>query len=267
MFRISRLCLWVLLLTIVIVVSAWNGLALAQAGGPKPPGAEHLLGTDHLGRDVLKWTVSAASYSLYQVILGLLGACAIGISLSCLSALTYQGFGDSIIIGVAETLRSFPSVLLVLLFVVMGAPPAGALAGIFWMAFWRVLRVQLYQEMNKGYYLSALSIGLSPGQALVIHVLPNVLGRNISLVVSIMAEMITAECALEFLGLGPPLDVPSLGRQVFWAIDYAFDYAWTWLPASFAIIIGVAILQFMAKIISTKNFFGGGQFFLRRLAK
>ena len=225
----------------------------AQELEPRPPSLEHLLGTAQFDEDVLRWTLSGAGYTLTQVLIGLAGAFFIGVSLSCMSALKYQGWLDSIIIGIAETLRSFPGVLLVLLFAAMGISTAVALAGIYWLAFWRVLRVQLHQEMNKGYYLSSLSLGSSTGRSLVIHLVPNVLRKNIALIVSVLAEMMTAECALEFLGLGPALDVPSLGRQVFWALDYSFDYAWTWLPAAVVIVLAVAALQLVANVLSSNR--------------
>lgn len=225
----------------------------AQELGPSPPSTEHLLGTAQFGEDILRWTLSASGYTLTQVLIGLAGAFVIGVSLSCLSALKYQGWLDSITIGIAETLRSFPGVLLVLLFAAMGISTAVALAGIYWLAFWRVLRVQLHQEMSKGYYLSSLSLGLSPGRSLAIHLVPNVLKKNVALIITVLAEMLTAECALEFLGLGPPLDVPSLGRQVFWALDYSFDYAWTWLPAAVVIVLAVAVLHFAANILSSSR--------------
>jgi peptide/nickel transport system permease protein len=178
------------------------------------------------------------------------GALCIGITLAIVSSLRYQKGPDVAVIGLAETIRTFPGLLLVLLLGSMGFNTVGALIAVYWMMPWRVLRVQLYQERRRGYFLSAISLGRSPSGAMFVHALPNVLLRNRSLLLTMIADMLAAESALEFLGLGPPLDQPSLGRQVFWALDFSFDYAWTWVPAVVLIVSFVGVFQWLSSRLS-----------------
>lgn len=222
------------------------GLALwclsAAAAPLAPPDWHHWLGTDLLGRDVARRTVDAAAFTLTQTVLVLSASALLGILMGAWSALHYGRPTDRIIVLLAESLRAFPTLLLVLLFATAGLPATLFLTVYFWIPVWRITRPALAAQQRQPYALNARLMGMGPLRTLVTEVWPNVLVGSIPYLASLTAEILAAQTALEFLGFGPPIEQPSLGGLLLSATQLGFIAPWVWLP-SLAIVMAMVNLS------------------------
>lgn len=205
------------------------------------PNWQHWLGTDLLGRDVTARTLEAAYYTLSQTLLVLILSVAVGIVMGASSALQLGRFADRLIVLLAESLRAFPTLLLVLLFATAGMPATLFLAAYFWIPVWRIARPALAAQQRQPYALNARLMGMGRLRMLVTEVGPNVLPGTIPYFASLLAEILAVQAALEFLGFGPPIEQPSLGGMLLSATQLGFVAPWVWLP-SLVIIIAVVNL-------------------------
>ncbi|MEW8232492.1 MAG: ABC transporter permease subunit [Candidatus Thiodiazotropha endolucinida] len=215
-------------------------VAIEISNGLHPPSWTYPMGTDRLGRDVFIRSLFAAGLSLSLAALATLAAFLIGVVMALVSAANAGKWMDRVIVLLADGMRSFPSLVLALLFVTSGLPIALLLALYFWTAFWRTLRSQLNVEACQSYALVARLLGLSEIRVLAGEALPNALTTARSYFVVIFAEVLSVQSSLEFLGFGPPLNTPSLGGQLSEALQLPQAY-WIWLPSLLIIFIVVGL--------------------------
>ncbi|MEW8437669.1 MAG: ABC transporter permease subunit [Candidatus Thiodiazotropha taylori] len=157
------------------------------------------------------------------------------------SALYAGRLADRMIVLLAESLRAFPTLLLVLVFATAGLPATLFLAAYFWIPVWRLTRPALAAQKRQPYALNARLIGMGQLRTLVTEVGPNALSGSIPYLASLTAEILAAQAALEFLGFGPPIEQPSLGGMLLSATQLGFVAPWVWLP-SLAIIMTIVNL-------------------------
>lgn len=241
-------------LVIVGLLVLYVGMGRCATGSAlEAPGFEHWLGTDRLGRDVGQRTSEAVGYTTV-ISLAVLGSSALlGAFFAGLSALYYERVTDRGIVLVAESIRAFPTLLLALLLGAMGVRPSFVLILYFWIPVWRLLRAVLVAQLRRPYALAARLQGMSGPRVVLGEVLPNVLPGVVPYFAGILAEIISAQCALEFLGFGPPLDQPSLGGMVLEAFSLGLAAPWTWLPSLVAIIAGVLGLASVGRMFRERR--------------
>jgi ABC-type dipeptide/oligopeptide/nickel transport system permease subunit len=191
----------------------------------KPPSADHLLGTDQLGRDILSRILYGARVSL------LVGCVAVGIALSLGvvigSVSGYLGGAlDSGLTAVLELLLGIPRFLLAMLFVVMLEAKLTSLmlaVGLWSIpVFARVARGSSMAMKDRDFVLAARSIGVPSWRILVRHIGPNLLGSILVLATLGIAGAILAESGLSFLGLGVQPPMPSWGNMLSDGREYLF---------------------------------------------
>lgn len=216
------------------------------------PGWDHVLGTDRFGRDVLVITVQGALFTIGGCALALLLAVGVGVAVGIVSALYLGGSVDRFLVLWADALRSFPSIVLALLFVVAGIPIWLLLVVYFWVPIWRVMRVSMAAQRTQPYVLAARLFGLSRFRSLAQEALPNILPGLRPYVVLVFAEMVSVQAGLEFLGFGPSLDQPSFGTIVADALRVGGTYAWVWIP-SVVLMVGVFLLLLTLSLSLSKN--------------
>lgn len=205
----------------------------------KPPNDINLLGTDHLGRDVLARIVYGYRTSLLTCLSAVLLALVIGGSLGILSA-WYGSWFDRIIMRFMDVLFAFPILLLAIgVIAVVGASRWGAaiaIAIVYTPIFARLLRAPALVIANSDYVMGALAIGASDFRILAFHLLPN-LGSVILVQTSLLlSAAILVEASLSFLGLGAQPPTPSLGLALAEGRNFLLLSPW---PAIFS---GLAIL-------------------------
>jgi len=191
-------------------------------------GKAHLLGTDHLGRDVLSRIIWGARVSLtvgFAAVLvgGLLGA-ALGI------AAGYRGgLVDSVIMTVADAQLAFPFILLAIGIIGVLGPSFPTLIVVIglsgWVSYARVLRSQVLVLRSREFVDAIHALGGSVGRVILRHILPNVLSSLVVVATLELARAIVLEATLSFLGLGIQPPTPSWGVMVQEGREY-LDSAW-----------------------------------------
>lgn len=181
------------------------------------PSAAHLLGTDHLGRDVLARIVAGLGMSLAVAALALAVAVAAGV-LPALLAMTLGGPADALLFWIVDLLRAMPGVLLALvLAAVLGsglAPLSFAVGLTFAPTFALVTRASWKHERGMPYIGALQGIGAGPLRITFVHVLPNIAGPLVTQAAIILPRCIVTESVMSFLGLGASPDMVTWGRMV-----------------------------------------------------
>ncbi|CAO3414609.1 ABC transporter permease [Azospirillum doebereinerae] len=183
----------------------------------RPPGAEHWLGTDHFGRDVLSMIMVGARNSLS------IAAAAVGLGLVFgvplgLAAAALGRWGDEILARLGDLVFAFPAVLsAILLTAVLGAGAVNVVLalGLFNAAVLaRVTRGAAQAVWRREFVRAALALGRGPLSVTLVHVLPNVAGIVTVQATVLFAVAIVNEAALSYLGLGIQPPSPSWGKML-----------------------------------------------------
>jgi peptide/nickel transport system permease protein len=189
----------------------------------KPASALHWFGTDELGRDILSRVILGARTSLLA---GLVSAgIAVGIgSFFGIVAGYVGGFVDMLISRVADALLATPFLIVaIVLATFLGPSLANAMIAIGLAAapiFTRLARSQVLDVKATDYVESARALGFGDLRIVLYHVLPNIAAPLIVQATLTMAQAITAEASLSFLGLGEQPPVPSWGAMLNSAKSY-----------------------------------------------
>ena len=178
------------------------------------PGWPHLLGTDGTGRDILSLLMAGSRATVVVAIGASIVATLVGVLLSSLGALTARPVREAIAV-VVDILIAFPVLLIAMLI-------AAVWGGSLWVVIWavgigygvniaRVARAELRRIGRADFVTAARASGLTGGQILVRHLLPNAAPVFIVQLSWSMAAAVLAEAGLSFLGFGAPVTLPSWG--------------------------------------------------------
>ena len=188
-----------------------------------PPSPAHLLGTDHIGRDLLARLIYGARISLLVALTSVGAASLIGVTLGLLAGY-YGGWTESVVMRVVDIFLAFPAILLALALVAVLGADAGsviiALALVFWTQYARIVRAATLAEREKAYVEAARAIGAGDGHILFRHILPNIVSPVVILASLGMGTAVVAESTLSFLGLGVQPPAPSWG----WTLSFGTRY-------------------------------------------
>lgn len=175
-----------------------------------PPSAIHLLGTDHLGRDVLARIIAAIPVSLGAGLLATGIVFAIALPWGLAAGLS-GGRVDALMMRFADIIMAFPTLILTLGVIgFMGASLEAAVAGVaaaWWPANARLVRALVLSAREKDYVKAARLCGASRVQVVLRHILPQILPPLVVVVSLEMASVLLALSSLSFLGIGaqPPM--------------------------------------------------------------
>jgi peptide/nickel transport system permease protein len=187
------------------------------------PSAEHLLGTDDLGRDVLSRLIHGAPATLYASFLAVSIACLIGVPIGLLAGFL-GGWVDDAISRAVDTLLSFPAIVLAI--GVTGALGIGLTNGmiavgiVFSPLLARLVRAQTLIVKQELYVDASRCFGASNLRIIVHHIVPNAIQPVIVQITLLLAAALLAEASLSFLGLGVQPPQPSWGAMLARAYNY-----------------------------------------------
>ena len=205
----------------------------------KSPNALNLLGTDHLGRDVLARIIHGYRTSLLTSTLAVALSLVVGGTLGMLAAF-YQGWFDRIIMRLMDIFFAFPIMLLAIAVIAIIGPglwgAAIAISIVYTPIFARLLRGPSLVICESEYVLSAKAIGASDVRILFTHLLPNLASVILVQASLLLSAAFLVEASLSFLGLGAQPPVPSLGLALAEGRNFLLLSPW---PAVFS---GLAIL-------------------------
>jgi peptide/nickel transport system permease protein len=237
-------------IAIVLLWAALPGLFTDYSGTEgvpgeqlRPPSAEHLLGTDGLGRDVYARIVYGAVHSLS----GAFVAVTVGLLLGTLIGLlagARGGWTDTILMRLVDSMLAVPSLLLSLSIIVLlgfGTLNVAIAVGAVSVArFARLARSEVVRVRRSDYVEAAFGSGGTFWAVLRRHVLPNSLTSVIALAALQFGSAILAISTLGFLGYGAPPPTPEWGLLIAEGRNY-LSRAW-WLTAAPGVVVVLVVL-------------------------
>ncbi|MEU4436119.1 ABC transporter permease [Micromonospora chalcea] len=181
------------------------------------PSADHLAGTDDLGRDVAVRSLYGLRVSLLVGAVAALVAAVIGGLVGALAG-SVGGWVDRALMRVVDTVAALPHLLLGIFIVAMLRPSLGAviasIALTHWLSTARIVRSELLSLRNRPFVDAAISGGASRARVLTRHLLPHVLPRLALATTLMVPHAVWHETALSFLGLGLPPHLASIGNMI-----------------------------------------------------
>jgi len=184
-----------------------------QQGGS----AQHLLGTDLLGRDVLSRLIHGARVSLTVALAALLAGGGVGLVLGIVSGYV-GGRVDSLIMRIVDATLTFPTILIALLLTVSLGQGLRtiviAVTLIIWARFARVVRGEVLAVKARDFVDLARVHGCSHVRIMAVHIVPNVMNTFMVLLTLHIGFVIIVEASLSFLGAGIAPPTPSWGQMV-----------------------------------------------------
>jgi peptide/nickel transport system permease protein len=192
-------------------------LATATARSLSPPSADHLFGTDRLGRDVFARVVYGTGLSLLFGFSATLLAVSVAIVIGMVAGLGPRPV-DNVVMRALEIALAFPELLVALVvIVVLGPGTANVVIAIAVAAipvYARVVRISTLQVRRSPFVEASTVLGQRRSAILVGHILPNVVGPLLVLATIGIGTAIIAGSSLSFLGLGPVSPTPEWGLML-----------------------------------------------------
>ncbi|WP_299690903.1 ABC transporter permease [uncultured Vibrio sp.] len=216
--------------------------------------AEFVLGTDEQGRDIFSTILYGSRLSLT------IGFLAVGLQLVLgivigLSAGYFGGRIDSFLMRFADIQLSFSTMMVAIIVSAIFKASFGSdfysqyavtmlvvIIGIAeWPQYARTIRASVLAEKEKEYVEAARVMGFRAPRIMFRHILPNCLSPILVISTVQVANAIMSEAALSFLGLGLPVDQPSLGALISTGFNYIFSGAW-WITAFPGVVLVTLVL-------------------------
>ncbi|HEU5190229.1 MAG TPA: ABC transporter permease [Methylomirabilota bacterium] len=184
-----------------------------QAGGT----VAHILGTDHLGRDVLARLIFGARVSMVVGFTAVIVAGAIGTLFGILSGYL-GGWVDQVIMRLTDTWLALPALTFAIFLAAIAGPSEMniviILGAIYWTRYARVIRGEVLSLKERDFVRLAIVAGCSKRKIMRKHILPNVLNSAIVLGTLMLGVVIVTEASLSFLGVGVPPPKPAWGLML-----------------------------------------------------
>ncbi|WP_051469268.1 ABC transporter permease [Chelativorans sp. J32] len=248
--------LWLALALLVIALGIWFfatvELAPARVNTRArllPPfsvlqdGSLAIFGTDQIGRDVFRQVIEGAQTSLFIALSAALISAAFGAVLG-VAAGWIGGRFDSFMMRIVDVQLSFPSILIAVFLAAFLTPSLISvilvLAITRWAMITRLSRAITVRARKQGYVEAALVSGFPLWKVLSTCVAPNLYAPLLVVITAEVSELILAEAALSFLGIGTPSDVTSWGRIISQGRNY-LDTAW-WIATLPGLAIAVVVI-------------------------
>jgi len=243
------LTLSVVALTAPLLVQSYAKQDLAY--GARPPGAEHWMGTDVLGRDLLSRVLHGSRISLAVGVCATLVSLTIGVFYGAISGYL-GGKTDVVMMRIVDILYALPfTVFVILLMVIFGRNIIllfMAIGAVEWLTVARIVRGQVLSLRKQEFIEAAIALGLRKRAIILRHLVPNVLGITIIYATLTVPSVMLLEAALSFLGFGVQPPMSSLGVLIDEGARNIEEFPWL------LIFPGV----FFSLTLFSLNFFGDG---------
>lgn len=229
---------------VIIIGFIWTPYepdAMSAAERSLPPCAEHLLGTDNFGRDILSRVMQGAGTTLHIAFMAVLIGASVGTVIGALTGY-FGGVVDEVVMRINDAVTAFPSILLALVAVTLTGGGKTNLIGVlgilFIPSFARVVRGEFARQRERDYVKNAKLMGVSDSRIMFVHILPNIAPVLLSAVAIGFNNAVLAEASMSFLSVGvQPTESASLGRMLLDSQPYLFSAPWQAMSAGGAIVI------------------------------
>ena len=219
--------------------------------GASPPSAEHLLGTDVLGRDLLSRLLYGARISLLVGFVATGVALVIGVSWGIIAGY-FGGRVDSIMMRIVDVLYGLPFIIFIILLMVIFGRNIwllfAAIGAVEWLTMARIVRAQVIGLKNQEFVQAAQVMGVSNFSMFRRHILPNILGPIAIYATLTIPQVMLLEAFLSFLGLGIQPPMSSWGTLIKDGVESMEEYSWLLIYPGITFTITLFAL----------NFFGDG---------
>lgn len=218
-----------------------------------PPGPEHLLGTDDLGRDVLARLLHGSRIS---VAVGLSAAALAFVAGTLLggAAGTFGPRTDRAILFVTGVVQAFPALVLVAAGAALVPPSAMTAVLLIALTGWpevaRLVRAEALRLSASPYVEAARAAGASRRRVLLVHVLPGAVAPALATVPYVLGGAVLLEASLSFLGLGTPPPTASWGRALADARESLTSAWWCVVPPAAALFLFVLSARKLGEALS-----------------
>jgi len=222
-----------LFMIVVVLLTPWIAPYGYEAQnldlGATPPSAEHWLGTDIFGRDVLTQIMYGGRISLAVGFIATAVALLIGVTWGAIAGYV-GGKVDAVMMRLVDILYALPfMIFIVLLMVVFGRNILLlflAIGAVEWLTMARIMRSQVQSLRQQEFVEAAVSVGLSPAAIIRKHVVPNALGPIIVYTTLTIPSVMLLEAFLSFLGLGIQPPATSWGLLISYGAETMEEYPW-----------------------------------------
>ena len=219
--------------------------------GASPPSAEHLLGTDVLGRDLLSRLLYGARISLLVGFVATGVALVIGVSWGIIAGY-FGGRVDSIMMRLVDVLYGLPFIIFIILLMVIFGRNIwllfAAIGAVEWLTMARIVRAQVIGLKNQEFVQAAQVMGVSNFSMFRRHILPNILGPIAVYATLTIPQVMLLEAFLSFLGLGIQPPMSSWGTLIRYGVESMEEHYWLLIYPGLTFTITLFAL----------NFFGDG---------
>ncbi len=232
-----------------------------------PPNAQHLLGTDDVGKDVWSQIIYGARISLLVGFLGSIMSILIGTMVGIVAGY-YGGRIDQFLMRLVDFLMVIPGLPLMLVIIAVLGRGLDKIILVIGLLYWtytsRLVRSLVISLKERQYILRIRSLGASHARIIFLHIFPQVVPLIVAQGVLSVSNAIISESVLSFLGLGDPLAI-SWGSMLNFAFARAVTRGGWWflLPPGFAIVwvslsvilIGTALEEIFNPRLRTHHLF------------
>ena len=219
--------------------------------GASPPSAEHLLGTDVLGRDLLSRLLYGARISLLVGFVATGVALVIGVSWGIIAGY-FGGRVDSIMMRIVDVLYGLPFIIFIILLMVIFGRNIwllfAAIGAVEWLTMARIVRAQVIGLKNQEFVQAAQVMGVSNFSMFRRHIHPNILGPIAVYATLTIPQVMLLEAFLSFLGLGIQPPMSSWGTLIRYGVESMEEHYWLLIYPGLTFTITLFAL----------NFFGDG---------
>ena len=214
------------------------------------PSANHLLGTDQLGRDLFSRVLFGGQVALKVAFLTIGSALIIGVVLGMIA-----GYGpvwlDNSIMLLFDTIRSVPTIMLALAAVALVGPSITTVIFVIAVStipnYGRVVRTQTLTIKSKDFVKAEMLMGASILRILSIHILPNILGPLLILASMDIPTVIALEAGLSFLGMGVKPPTPSWGSILNDGFALIRNTPWPIIAGSIPLVLATLGFTFLGE--------------------
>jgi len=236
--------LFLFLVLVALLGPAFVGDPLAQnlPERLRPPGPDHALGTDQLGRDVLARVVHGARISLGVGFGVVLLASFLGVAVGLLAG-GLGGFWDNLLMRITDIFFAFPTLILAMAIAAALGPnlvnTVIAVALVSWPIYARLVRAQALALREREFVEAARALGAGWGRILLKHLLPNSLTPVLVQASYEVGAAILTAAGLSFIGFGAQPPTPEWGAMVAETRNYMAEAPWAATAPALAILLTV----------------------------